>query len=451
MRIALATLGCRLNQFETEAIRHRLACAGHEAQVAWDCPADVYVLNSCTVTAEAEAKGRGLVRAAKRRCPQARVLVVGCSPQRDGAAWLALPEVHAVLGNEEKKHLDVLLAAVLEGDRAVHVAPYPRKLALAAEWVESAGDASRPVLKVQEGCDQRCAFCSVRLARGPSRSRPPRAVVEQALALAQRGSRELVLAGVQLGAWGRDLRPRLCLADLVEALLESLPETVRLRLSSLDPGELDDRLLELLVERPRVTPYLHVALQSGSDRVLRAMRRGYRAAEAAERVGRAAAGRPGLGVGADLLVGFPGEDEAAFQETLSLLEGLPVSFYHVFRYSPRPGTAGVGQPGQVAPAVAAGRARRLLELGRGRREAFYRAQVGRTADGIVEQGADPEGRRPVLLDDYATVWTAAPEHLRRQRVRVRALEVDRRGRLLGELADRGLHRGADPDLGERRG
>lgn len=432
MRIAFTTLGCRLNQFETEGMSHRVRTGLPEASVVdWNTAADVYVINSCAVTGRAEQKCRQLARAVKRSRPESRVVVVGCYPQLGTERLAGFPEIDAILGNEEKRRIEEYLPAVLAGEPVRAVGRFRRGQAMAAEWIEEFGTHSRATVKVQEGCDMRCSFCAIWRARGPSRSRPPREVVEQVQRLAAAGYEEVVLAGVHLGHYGRDLERPTDLHDLLDMLLELVDERVRIRLSSIDPSEVDEALVRRLVEDPRLCRYLHLPLQSGSDSVLRRMRRAYDVQTYARLVRALANADPDFGLGADLIVGFPGETETEFEETLALLEELPVRFFHVFRYSDREATAAQRMGPKVPGAVAAQRSERLRRLGQRKKQEFLARHVGRVYDAVIEaEGEDPDGPRTALLDDYTDV--RVDEGIPRRRVRVRVDAVVE-GQALGRV------------------
>ncbi len=434
MRVAFTTLGCRLNLFETEAMRHRLHSKTQAELVEWEDEAEVYVVNSCTVTTRAEKKCRQLARSIKRRHPAAKVMIVGCYAQVNGEPLMKLPEIDAALGNEEKKHLEDYLPRLLAGDRILEAASFPKKMrAREGEWIEDFAGRSRATIKVQEGCNMRCTFCAIWSARGPSRSRPPREIVDQAQSLAAAGYEEIVLGGVHLGHYGRDLSPRSDLIELLSMLLDLVDERVRFRLSSIDPSEVDTQLVRMLAEDPRLCRYLHLSLQSGSDAVLRRMRRAYSAPYLRGLLAKIAGIDPDFGLGADLIVGFPNEDEAAFAETVALLESTPISFYHVFPYSDRPGTAASTMPKVVASGVVAERARILREAGEKRREDFLRKHLHGVYQGVVE-GPSPhgvEGQREIMLEDYATVWARVEESFEKKRVTLRVEAMDEKGRLRG--------------------
>lgn len=436
MRVAFHTLGCRLNQFETEGMRSRVRDGAVAVELVDESAlADLHVINSCGVTSRAEQKCRQLARSLRRRQPTARIAVVGCYSQLAQQELARRPEVDVVLGNEEKRRLDEYLERSLREDFC-EVAPYRRGMEMAEEWIDSFGDLSRATLKVQDGCDMRCTFCTIWRARGPARSRDPRQVVEQAQRLAEAGYEEIVLAGVHLGHYGVDFERPVPLSELVEMLLEAVDPRVRLRLSSIDPGEVDDGLLALMLGEERVCRYLHLPVQSGSDAVLQAMRRPYRVADFEALVDRIAAADPTFGVGVDVIVGFPGETDADFEATVALLERSAAAFYHVFRYSDRPDSAAQRLGGKVGGPVAAERSARLRELGEGKRAELQRRHEGGCYEGIAVSEDPATGHHEFLLDDYCSVWAPASTEPGRERRLLRVgAPVD--GRLTGTLLDAG--------------
>ncbi len=434
MRVAFTTLGCRLNLYETEAMRRRaLDCA---KVVDWKDEAELYVINSCTVTARAEQKCRQLARSVKRRHPSCRVMVVGCYSQVNGHRLMEVPEIDMALGNEEKKEIERYLERAVRGERLLEARSYPRRMKIHPdEWIVSMEGRSRAMIKVQEGCNLRCTFCSVWSARGPSRSRPPREVVRQARLLADAGYEEIVLGGVHLGHYGRDLDPATGLVPLLEMLLERVDSRVRFRLSSIDPSEVEMDLVEMLASEDRLCRYLHLPLQSGSDAVLRRMRRPYTRARYHELVEAIAAADSRFGLGVDLIAGFPGETEDDFEATVGLLEALPVAFYHVFPYSRRENTPAASMPDAVDGPTANRRAATLRELGRRKHKAFMLQQIGSITDGIVEGAAEKGREREIMLDNYATVRARADGAPAGRRVRVEICALDDEGNLKGRLVE----------------
>lgn len=403
LRVGLTTLGCRLNHAETDGMARMAREAGHEV-VDFGDEADVYVVNTCTITQDADADSRQRIRQAARRSPGARVVVTGCYATRDPGALAALPQVAAVLGNRDKDRWLERLGAADPGRVDVCVSALVRHVPLASLPADDDPRRSRGHLKIQDGCDYRCSFCVVPAVRGRSASVEPTRVASQLAELVAAGLPEVVLTGVHLGTYGRDLSPRV---DLRGLLVELLPRLggARLRLGSLDPHEVDDALVELLAaERGRICRHLHLPVQSGDDAVLQRMRRAHRAGDLAALVPRLVQAVPGIAVGSDVIVGFPGEDEAAFGRTLELLEGLPVAYLHVFAYSRREGTAAASMPEQVAPEVRARRSQRLRALSTAKAAAFRAAQVGAEAAAVVQRRRDPaSGRLVALTDNYVEV------------------------------------------------
>lgn len=378
MRVAYLTHGCRLNQFETDAVQARFAAAGHET-VEDPENADLVILNTCTVTQAADREGRRLARSLASRLGAERVAVTGCSVQRDAAPYAALG-LRLVAGNSHKEKLFELLSTSSIALAVETPDPVARVNGLRVSGVSSH---ARAYLRVQDGCNQTCTFCTLPSVRGKSASVPLNIVRAEAAALASRGHEEIVLTGAHLGSYGYDLSPRVALPELIEAVLEAAP-AARVRLSSLEPRWVSPGLLRLLREEPRLCPHLHLPLQSGDDGVLARMRRAYRSGPYEERALAAAEASPGLALGADFIVGFPGEDDAAFAHTMDLVERLPYTYGHVFSYSDRPGTPAASLDGHVEPQVIRRRSAVLREALARKHAAFLAAQVGRQVEIIVE-------------------------------------------------------------------
>jgi len=407
LRVALRSQGCKVNACDLDALETALLALDRPMEVVpWDAPADVYVLNTCTVTAAADRDNRKLVYQLGRREPGAALVVTGCQATVAPEAVAALPGVLRVVPNEDKAGLPEVLAGLV---------PRPD---LGADGPGPAARRTRPFLKVQDGCDARCAYCIVPAARGPARSVGADEVLGRLHALGEAGAPEVVLTGVDLGAWGRDLTPRSGLADLL-ARVEAEAPVPRLRLSSLEPRGLTERLLEVLAGAGRVCRHLHVPLQSGDDGVLAAMGRPYRAADLLALGERLAERLPGLGLGTDVICGFPGEDEAAFDRTLALCHRLPLTYLHAFPFSPRPGTPAAARPDDVPHGDKKRRVAALRSLSAARRAAFVAAHVGRTVEVAVE-GEVEEGLLRGLTRRYVQVRflgpATAPSRLLRVRV-----------------------------------
>ncbi|MCX8073412.1 MAG: tRNA (N(6)-L-threonylcarbamoyladenosine(37)-C(2))-methylthiotransferase MtaB [Candidatus Binatia bacterium] len=378
--MAITTLGCKVNQYDTVAIAQALRRRGCEI-VEFPRFADVYIVNSCTVTDRADSESLRLARRARRLNPQALVVLTGCfaqvAPQR-----AAIPEVDVVVGLNRLAEL----VEIVCGDRPlarVVVSDLRQTRKVRTVGVGTDSSRTRAFLKVQEGCDLFCSFCIVPMARGASRSVPPRAVVEQYDLLASIGVREIVLTGVHLGSWGHDLSPRLELADLVEMLLER-DRVPRLRLSSIDPPEITPRLLHLFETAPALCPHLHVPIQAGVDSVLRRMRRRYDTELVRACLTEIRSRLPHAAIGTDVIAGFPGETEAEFEEGRAFFESLPLTYLHVFPYSPRQGTTAAKLPEQVPRTTVLHRARELRAQGERKRAAFARMFIGQKLKVLFE-------------------------------------------------------------------
>ncbi len=422
VRVAFATLGCRLNQFETDALERSAREAGHEV-VDFAGDADVYVVNSCTITHDADADTRQLVRRAARRSPDAQVIVTGCMASADPEGLAAMPEVTRVIGNREKE--DFFALSARPADDRVHVAAVDLTRRLRMTRLRPAADPrrSRAYLKIQDGCDLRCSFCIVPQVRGRSSSLELVEARAQLREIVAAGVPEVVLTGVHLGTYGRDLQPRSDLVGLLSALLPELG-AARLRLGSVDPHEVATPLIELLARDRRLCRHLHLPVQSGDDGVLRAMRRAHTSADLRALAPRLVAAVPGIHLGTDVIAGFPGETTQAFEATVELLAGLGLASLHVFSYSERRGTVAATLPGSVAPGERLARTRVLRALSTKLETAFRTAQLGSEADAVVHRARDRRGRLVALTDNYIKVQLDGPDSLLGRGIRVRIDGID---------------------------
>lgn len=351
----MLSLGCRLNIAESETIRALLG------------DRDVAVVNSCAVTNEAVKQTRAAIRRLRRARPGAELVVTGCAAEIDPAGFAGMAEVDRVVGNVDKLK--------------------PEHWGATAAPVQAFGGYARAFVEVQNGCDHRCTFCAIPFGRGPSRSVPAGAVVERIAGLVAAGHREVVLTGVDVTSYGHELPGAPTLGMLVERVLRFVPGLERLRLSSLDSVEIDERLFELVTGEPRVMPHLHLSLQAGDDLVLKRMKRRHSRAKAVATVARLKAKRPEIAIGADLIAGFPTEDDAMFANTLALLDDCDIVHAHIFPYSSRAGTPAARMP-QVEPDVRRERAARLRERAAARRRNWLRGLVGSEQAVLVERPGD---------------------------------------------------------------
>jgi threonylcarbamoyladenosine tRNA methylthiotransferase MtaB len=406
IRVAFKTLGCRLNQVDTESMKAALPAGAYEV-VGWSAAADVYVLNSCTVTGKADQECRRLARQVKRLHPGSRVVVAGCYAQTQPQRLMAMAEVDGIIGNATKEAVAEWLPRLTRGSqRLLAVTSFAGRQRLQPPLLARMSGRARAVVKVQDGCDLRCAYCLIWRARGPARSRSVADVLRQLAALQRSGYREVVLTGVHLGLYGRDLGLREGLVGLLRQSLVRFPD-LRFRLSSIHPDEVDGPLVEVFARHVNLQPHLHVSLQSGADSVLARMRRPYRAAAARRGLQRLLAVDRPFGIGADLIAGFPGETEEEFGRTCELIEELPFSYLHVFRFSPRPTTAAASLPNPVQPEIISERAARLRHLAGVKQRAFLDRLVGTWREAVVEDEiAEPQLRR-ATTDNYATALVPA--------------------------------------------
>ena len=393
--------GCRATQADAAAIERQLRDRGFSA-AGESASADVVIVNTCTVTAAADAQARDAIRKLHARNPAARVIATGCYAQRAPEELAELPGVSWVVGNSHKPKIPWLVDSVCAGDggyAAKGFVPvstlgeeklsllrgpakiltgdiFEQKVFLAAPVVGGEGNHTRPVVKIQDGCNSRCAYCVIPFVRGRSRSLEPALVIEEIARLSGAGYREIVLSGINLGTYGRDLSPRVGLIELLRRVLDET-SVERLRISSIEPMDVTEELIALFALSERMAQHFHMPLQSGCDRVLRAMHRWYRAEHYARRVELIRERLPHAAIGADVIAGFPGETDAAHAETVAFIERLPFSYLHVFSYSKRPGTRAAEIADQVPAPVVKSRARELRALGDRKIVEFRRSQVGR--------------------------------------------------------------------------
>ena len=413
-RVGVSTLGCKVNRFESELITESLGGSGWLVVDDRE-EADIYIINTCTVTREADRQARQAVRRAIRRNPSAVVVVTGCYAQISPDAVAAIPGVDHVIGNDRKLDLDKLLPGLTkQGSPGIMVGDLDRHVSLPDRLLQGYEDQTRAYVQVQQGCNQGCTFCIIHRARGPSRSLSPALVKRQVERLAIAGFREIVICGVDLGSYGEDLASDAAGSiSLTELLCEicTIDQDFRIRLSSIDPAHITDALVGLLAENPRLCPHLHLSLQSGNTLVLKRMKRRYDAALVYERIGRLRREVPGLVLSADLMVGFPTETEAQFQDSVRMVVELGVAYPHVFPYSERNGTPAARIPAdrQVPKAVRKARAEVLRDAGRRVRKAMLASRVGMSARVLVEGGHCPlEGYQRARAPDYIEAWVPAP-------------------------------------------
>ncbi|HEY1849967.1 MAG TPA: tRNA (N(6)-L-threonylcarbamoyladenosine(37)-C(2))-methylthiotransferase MtaB [Candidatus Binataceae bacterium] len=418
MRFAIATLGCKVNQYDSAIIESRLGSLGME-RGDFDQPADVYIVNTCTVTDRADSESLRLARRARRLNPKARVIMTGCLAQASPEKLAGAAEVDAVVGLGRLGDLErAVSGAAAERVMVSNLRKERATIELAPVALEGH---TRAFLKLQEGCDQFCSFCIVPFSRGLSRSVDPRRVIEAIDGMHERGYKEVILTGVHLGGYGKDLDPPIALEELLEMIAERSP-IGRVRISSLDPEELSDRLLSIVAQSDKFCPHLHLPLQAGEDDVLARMRRRYTTEHFRERVGRILEAMPDAAIGTDLIVGFPGESEQQFEQSFKFLESLPLAYFHVFPYSVRSGTTAAKFTGKVASGEIKRRAAAVRALGDQKRIDFAQRMLGKKLQVLLEERS--EGRLTGYSRNYVRVMTDGSEDLTNFEVEVEASLVE---------------------------
>ena len=422
MKVAFYTLGCKVNQYETQVMREQFAARGWEVlDFSFDGGWDACVVNSCTVTAEGDRKTRQLLRRLRREHPEAALALTGCFPQAFPEEAAALP-ADVVAGNRERRALAGLLERYLAtGERAVEIRPHEAGEAFEAMEAEDFGRRTRAFVKIEDGCENRCAYCIIPDARGPVRSKPPEALREELLALARSGRREVVLSGINLSAYGREFGLRLI--DAVE-LAAAVPGLERIRLGSLEPDVIGPEDFDRMAAAGKVCPQFHLSLQAGCDATLRRMGRRYDTSHYLRAVESIRARFPLAAITTDIMVGFPGETEADFLDSLDFAREVGFAKIHVFPYSRRPGTPADGMPGQIPQEEKRRRAARMLALGEELRAAFLDAMAGTRQEVLFEEGS-PAGQTG-YTPNYTpvTVLHPAPLQGRILPVRLTAREGD---------------------------
>ena len=406
--IAFATLGCRTNQAETAQLIAQLSdvCA----VLPFPEPADVYVINTCTVTHEADRQSRQVIRRAYRANPEAALIVTGCAVDYHPDELAAMPGVRLIATRNDKERIAAEVAAWYDRKLGTELPPSPSQTGHTRAW-----------LKVSEGCNNRCAFCIVPQTRGAELSQEPAKLVERARALAATGYQELVLTGTNVGMYGRDRGESL--ARLLDRLIREVPEIPRWRIASIEPIDFPDELVERLAD-PKVCPQIHLCLQSGSSRVLARMRRRYNAEQYRKLVAKLRRARPDLALTTDIIVGFPGETEEDFAETLAMVEEIGFAGVHQFPFSVRKGTHAETLDGRVSPAVIGERMARLSEAAARAKAAWQESFKGQTVEVLTERAPEGSPERPGHTAHFMKVWVNAAETAPNQRWMARVDRIE---------------------------
>ena len=369
--ITIATLGCKVNQFESEAIIDSLEHQGYHTVPFGDL-ADITIINTCTVTHRADFQSRQMVRKALRFSPNSLIIVTGCYTQVDPQAFAEMKGVTYLLGNREKYFLSELLPHMEQGHVGrLQISDIGKETQFLDVPLTSFHRHTRAFLKIQDGCDGHCSYCIVPYARGPSRSLSPERIIEHCAVLKEKGFKEVVLTGIHIGVYGHDFSPPFSLERLLERL-ERAETPPRIRLSSIEPLDFSPALIAFLTQSTKVCPHLHIPIQSGDDDILKKMNRSYTSSFLSSLINDLHRRIPHISLGADVIVGFPGETEKQFQHTQEFIERLPLSYLHVFPFSRRKGTPASGFPHPVRESVMTERAEILRTLGKRKRQSFYK-------------------------------------------------------------------------------
>ena len=404
-KFTITTLGCKVNQYESDAIAKQLKSADWLRALENE-PSEICIINTCTVTQKASMQSRQAVRRAIRANPAARIVVTGCYAQTEPDAIEEIKGVHYIVGNADKH---AICEVICSNKNPTPIRPLTicrdiqpeRNIESAPDVV--AGDRTRPFFKIQDGCDAFCTYCIIPYARGPSRSKPLESVLAGIQALLSSGYQEIVLTGIHLGNYGNDLIPKTCLGELLNRI-DDLNLIPRVRLSSIEPLELTDDIINRVAESNIFCRHFHIPLQSGDDHTLRKMGRPYAAKDFRQLVTKIHDRRPDAAIGVDTLIGFPGETDAAFENTYALIAELPVAYLHVFPFSPRPGTPAAGYPNKVSPNVVKHRCERMRALGNSKRIDFYNQFIGQKLEVLIETTRHrPTGLLKGLSSNYIPI------------------------------------------------
>jgi len=430
---AIYTLGCKLNQYETMFLLEQLEKCGYTI-VPFESMADVYIINSCTVTNKGDYHSRMKIRQALHTNPDALIVATGCSAQVNPRRLAAIPGVDLILGNAEKGDMMHYLAPLKKnGSPHIRVSRLDQQTPLFHSlFINHFSSYTRAFLKIQEGCNQRCSYCIVPTARGKNRSARYEDVLSQARQLVENGYQELVLTGIHLGTYGQDLERKTSLSDLLEAMINCLG-SVRLRLSSIEPTEITPALKRLVAQSPRICAHLHIPLQSGDDQILQAMHRPYTCAFYKELIEELVSLRPDISIGADVMAGFPGETHESFQRTFQFIESLPLAYLHVFSFSPRPGTQAAQLPHQIDGRIKKERCTLLRKLGRDKFYHFRRHFLTHPLPALVLGQKDEATTHHIALTgNYIKVVTPGANDLVNQQINVEITDV-LEGRTIGKI------------------
>ena len=438
---SIKTLGCKVNQFESETLEQALVNQGYRP-ASGEETADLCIINTCTVTQKASMQSRQAIRRAIRSNPGARILVTGCYAQTEPEAIQKIAGIHDIVGHGDKLKIPerLFLTETMKSERAEKpksrgaeepMFPNPGASVLPNFRLQRDRSRTRPFLKIQDGCNAFCAYCIVPFARGRSQSLPLESVLESVRRLKADGIHEIVLTGIHLGHYGLDLRPETCLTDLLAAV-ESAGLMERIRISSIEPAEVSDELIDRVAGSQVFCHHFHIPLQSGDNDVLKRMNRPYTREMFHHLVCRIHDRITDAAIGADVLAGFPGESDAAFDQTVSLIESLPITYLHVFPFSPRKGTPAYGLADQIPHSIVKTRCSALRAIGKAKKKSFYRSHIGKEVEILIEGERDETtGLLKGLTSNYIPVMVEGKDHLKHTLAKARIIRLQGESAMFG--------------------
>ncbi|MBN1165425.1 MAG: tRNA (N(6)-L-threonylcarbamoyladenosine(37)-C(2))-methylthiotransferase MtaB [Candidatus Krumholzibacteriota bacterium] len=426
---SITTLGCKLNQFESECIRQYLVKRNWQYR-PFPEEARFYIINTCTVTGKTDSRCRNAIRRARRASPRTTIIVTGCYAETQSAVLESMPETDYIVGNDDKTSIVTLMENILREEEGL------KKVESRLRWEEFSIDGfldhARAFIKIQDGCNSSCSYCIIPRARGVSRSVPPGKILRQIEKLGNNGFEEIVLTGIHIGRYGKDLPRPVGIESLLEMILDRT-RGIRFRLSSIEVTEITPGLIDLMAGSERLAPHLHIPLQSGDDEILRAMNRPYDRDFFSSTIDRIKDINQEVTVGTDIIVGFPGETDERFRNTLKFLKDLPLDYFHVFPFSKRPGTRAEKLPHQVRPQDKKERSRKLIRLGKAKRKELMRRQTGKRKICLVQGPVRKNSRFSlVMTGNYCEVHIRCSSRLIGKLAPVDITHFSR-GRLYGRL------------------
>ncbi|MFQ5455202.1 MAG: tRNA (N(6)-L-threonylcarbamoyladenosine(37)-C(2))-methylthiotransferase MtaB [Nitrospirota bacterium] len=428
MRVAFKTLGCKINQFDT-AVMEEIIKENKHLIVSFEEAADVYIINTCSVTKRGDYQSRQMIRRSIRQNSSAKIIATGCYVQTNPEEIGSIPGVDILLGNDEKLNILDYINSIDSSISQSKVSPPQKEIGdisatdkFRYHIIKGFLDKTRGFVKIQDGCNSFCSYCIVPMARGRSRSLSPDKVIEQIKTFEEEGYREIVLTGVHLGSYGMDLEPAFNLSELLNQIL-SATSVSRIRLSSIDPTDINDDLIDILAASHRICRHLHIPLQSGDDRILKEMNRGYSSLYYNNLIVKLKQKLPEICIGTDIMAGFPGEDNNSFITTCRFIESLPISYIHVFSYSKRPGTMASKMRYQITREIKDKRNRVLRELSKKKREVFYKRFIDRELSVLIEDKRDKNGLLKGLSDNYIRVFLEGDDNFKDKIVNLKIISL----------------------------